>query len=468
MDLCKLTALELGELLRAGGCTREEALNAARADNLNAFIAVTRPSVPAGNHSPLAGVPMAYKDNICTKGLPTTCASKMLADFMSPYDATVVERLSWAGAVSLGKLNMDEFAMGGNGETSYFGPTRNPWDTRRTPGGSSSGSAAAVAAGQVWYTLGSDTGGSVRQPASYCGVTGFKPSYGGVSRYGLIAHASSLDQLGPIARSAADCAALLSIMGGKDPRDATSLDLPPAPPLDGDLRGKKVGILTECFAEGLDCQVAAAVEETAAVLRCRGAVVERCSLPALRYAVGIYSVLSPVEASSNLARFDGLRYGFHAEGCETSEELRRTSRTRGFGPEVQRRILLGTYLLSSEDEGEYYQKAQKARALLRQGYDELFARYDLLLTPTTPTTAPLLGGNSDPVAARLSDLYTIPVNLAGLPALSMPCGFDRLGLPMGAQLIGRRLGDWTILNAAHGYQLDTDWHRAVPWERGIS
>lgn len=450
MDLCKLTALELGALLSSGEITPEAALRAARPDELNAFISKAPSPAPACGHSPLAGVPMAYKDNICVKGQPATCGSKMLEHFVSPYDATVAERLRAAGAVSLGKLNMDEFAMGGTGESSYFGPTQNPWDTGRSPGGSSSGSAAAVAAGQVWYTLGSDTGGSVRQPAAYCGITGFKPTYGALSRYGLIAHASSLDQLGPTSRSAEDCAAVLTLLAGRDPRDATSLDLPPPPPLSGDLRGIKVGIIGECFAPGLSGEIARAVEEAAAVLRSRGAVTERCSLPALRYAPDTYVVLSTAEASSNLSRFDAPRYG---------------SRANSLGVEVRRRILLGTYFLSEEDGRDCYVRARRAQALLRAGFDALFDCYDFLLTPTTSTTAPLLGAAGNEEASRLCDSYTVSPNLAGLPALSMPCGFDGLGLPMGAQLIGPRLGDWAVLNAAHGYQLETNWHRAVPWDR---
>ncbi len=465
MDLCKLTALELGTALHSGDIRPEDALQAARPDHLNAFIVVNPNPGPGRGDSPLAGVPMAYKDNICVKGAATTCGSGLLADFTSPYDATVVERLTAAGAVSLGKLNMDEFAMGSSGESSYFGPTGNPWDSERTPGGSSSGSAAAVAAGQVWYTLGSDTGGSVRQPAAHCGITGFKPTYGVVSRYGLVAHASSLDQLGPITRSAADCAAVLDLLTGRDPRDSTSLPLPPIGALDGDLRGMKIGMPDECFAPGLDSQVARAIAETAAVLRARGASVECCSLPALAYAADTYVVLSTAEASSNLARFDTAGWGMGAAQWEGGRGLDRAARTRALGGEVKGRILLGTYFLSCEDGALCLARARKAQEMIRTGFDALFERYDLLLTPTVPTTAPLLGAAGNLETALLSDLYTVSPNLAGLPALSMPCGFDRLGLPMGAQLIGPRLGDRTVLNAAHGHQQETHWHRAVPWER---
>lgn len=447
MELRRLSALELGQLLTEHALSPADVQKAAAADTLNAFITgVPFPESTAEGSSPLAGVPMAYKDNLCTKGLPTTCGSKLLRDYVPSYDATVVERLTAAGAVSLGKLNMDEFAMGGTSETSHFGPTRNPWDPGRSPGGSSGGSAAAVAARQVWYALGTDTGGSVRQPAAYCGVTGLKPSYGRVSRYGLIAHASSLDQIGPIAPTAADCAAVLDLMGGKDPRDATSLDLPPVGPLDGDLRGRKIGLPAECFGPEVERDVAAAVLEAAQVLRTRGATVETCSIPELRYADAAYYVFSGAEASSNLARFHGPRYGDRAE----------------LGREVKQRILLGAFVLSAEGYEDYYLAAQRARALIRRAFAAIFERYDLLLTPTAPATAPLLG--LSPEERRSTDLYTVPANLAGLPALSMPCGFDSRGLPIGAQLMGPALGDALVLGAAHGYQLETDWHRKIPTE----
>ncbi|SBW07185.1 Glutamyl-tRNA(Gln) amidotransferase subunit A [uncultured Eubacteriales bacterium] len=445
-DLRRLSALELGQLLADCKLSLVDIQNTAANDTLNAFITrVPFPTAPMEGTSPLAGVPMAYKDNICTKDLPTTCGSKLLADFLPAYDATVVERLAAAGAVSLGKLNMDEFAMGSSGETSYFGPTKNPWDPARSPGGSSGGSAAAVAVRQVWYALGTDTGGSVRQPAAYCGVTGLKPSYGRVSRYGLVAHASSLDQIGPIAPTAADCAAVLDLISGNDPRDATSLDLPPIGTLSGDLRGRRIGLPVECFTEAVDVEVAAAVMEAAQVLKARGAKMEQCSIPELRHAAAAYYVLSSAEASSNLARFSGPRY---------------PSRTEGFGSEVKRRIMLGTFVLSAEGYEDYYREAQRTREALCHAFAAAFERYDLLLTPTTPTTAPLLGLTSE--ECRSCDLYTVPANLAGLPALSMPCGFDGHGLPVGAQLMGPALGDDLVLSAAHGYQLETTWHRNIP------
>ncbi len=474
MELHTLTALELGEKLRSGEVTRQEAveaalsrIRAAQGAN-NAFITVTDPPVPAaeGAVSPLAGVPMAYKDNICTKGVRTTCASRILGDFTPCYDATVAERLTAAGAVSLGKLNMDEFAMGSTSETSCFGAVKNPWDLTRAAGGSSGGAAAAVAAGEVWYAIGSDTGGSIRQPAAYCGVTGMKPTYGTVSRYGLIAYASSLDQMGPIARSAADCAAVLDIMMGKDVRDATSLDAPAGgllASLTGDLRGKRIGLPVDCLGEGLDPEVRAAVLAAAEVLKARGATVEEFALPVMEYVVPAYYIIACAEASSNLSRFDGVKYGWRAQDYGDLGELYAKTRTQGFGTEVKRRILLGTFVLSSGYYDAYYKKALQTKAVIKAAFDGAFTKYDLLLTPVAPTTAPKLGESlSDPLKMYLSDIYTVSVNLAGLPGLSMPCGFDQKGLPIGAQLIGPALGDAAVLNAAYGYQLDTDYHRQTP------
>ena len=474
MELHELTALELGEQLRTGQVTGREAaeaalarIRAAQPDN-NAFLTVIDSPAPAaeGAASPLAGVPMAYKDNICTKGVRTTCASKILGDFTPCYDATVVERLAAAGAVSLGKLNMDEFAMGSTSETSHFGPVKNPWDLTRVAGGSSGGAAAAVASREVWYAIGSDTGGSIRQPAAYCGVTGMKPTYGAVSRYGLIAYASSLDQMGPIAPSAADCAAVLDVMMGKDFRDSTSLDAPAGgllASLTGDLRGKKIGLPADCFGEGLDPQVRAAVLAAADVLKARGAIVEEFALPVMEYVVPAYYIIACAEASSNLSRFDGVKYGWRAQDYGDLGELYTKTRTQGFGAEVKRRILLGTFVLSSGYYDAYYKKALQTKAVIKAAFDDAFTKYDLLLTPVAPTTAPKLGESlSDPLKMYLSDIYTVSVNLAGLPALSMPCGFDPKGLPIGAQLIGPALGDAAVLNAAYGYQLDTDYHRRTP------
>ncbi len=479
MDLCELTALELSEKLRSGEVSQHEAIkaalmriDAAQPEN-NAFITVTdAPSLPAADlsASPLAGVPMAYKDNICTKGVKTSCASKILGSFKPPYDATVVERLSAAGAVSLGKLNMDEFAMGSTSETSFYGSIKNPWALDRVPGGSSGGAAAAVAAGEVWYAIASDTGGSIRQPAAYCGVTGMKPTYGTVSRYGLIAYASSLDQIGPLARSAADCAAVLDLIQGRDPRDGTSLDAPAGgllASLTGDVRGLRVGLPSDCFGEGLNQEVRAAVLAAAGVLKARGARVEEFSLPIMEYVVPAYYIVAAAEASSNLSRFDGVKYGWRASDYEDLSDLYLKTRTEGFGSEVKRRILLGTFVLSAGYYDAYYKKALQVKALIKEAFDRAFETYDLLLTPVTPTTAPRLGESlSDPLQMYLSDIYTVPVNLAGLPGLSMPCGFDCQGLPIGAQLIGPALGDGIVLNAAHAFQLETSYHRQTPARKG--
>ena len=473
MELYELTALELAQKLRTGEVKQQEVLDAARsriraAQPLNnAFITLTDPAPAAHlSPSPLAGVPMAYKDNICTKGVATTCASKILEGFVPCYDATVVERLTAAGAVSMGKLNMDEFAMGSTSETSHYGPVKNPWDLTRAAGGSSGGAAAAVAAGEVWYAIGSDTGGSIRQPAAYCGVTGMKPTYGTVSRYGLIAYASSLDQMGPIARSAADCAAVLDVIQGRDHRDGTSLGISAGgllSSLTGDLKGKKIGLPADCFGQGLDPEVRAAVLAAAEVLKARGAQVEEFALPVMEYVVPTYYIIACAEASSNLSRFDGVKYGWRAEDYGDLTDLYCKTRTQGFGAEVKRRVLLGTFVLSSGYYDAYYKKALQVKALIKKAFDQAFAKYNLLLTPVAPTTAPKLGESlTDPLKMYLSDIYTVSVNLAGLPALSMPCGFDGKGMPIGAQLIGPALGDGVVLNAAHAFQLDTSWHKKSP------
>ena len=485
MELWDYTALELGGLIQKGEVSPTQAAKAALArmgaeqGKNNAFVTtldeetvlkqaaeVERRLAAAEALSPLAGVPMALKDNICTKGVKTTCASKILGDFTPPYDATAAEKLKAAGGVLLGKLNMDEFAMGSTSETSYAGPVKNPWDLTRAAGGSSGGAAAAVAAGEVWYAIGSDTGGSIRQPAAYCGVTGMKPTYGTVSRYGLIAYASSLDQMGPIARSAADCAAVLDVIQGKDPRDGTSLDAPAGgllASLTGNLKGKKIGLPIDCFGEGLDPEVRAAVLAAAEVLKACGATVEEFALPVMEYVVPTYYIIAAAEASSNLSRFDGVKYGWRAESYETLGDLYTMTRTQGFGTEVKRRILLGTFVLSSGYYDAYYKKALQVKAVIKKAFDEAFTKYDLLLTPVAPTTAPKLGESlSDPLKMYLSDIYTVSVNLAGLPALSMPCGFDGKGMPIGAQLIGPPLGDGMVLNGAHAFQQETDWHKKAP------
>ncbi|MEA4953907.1 MAG: Asp-tRNA(Asn)/Glu-tRNA(Gln) amidotransferase subunit GatA [Pseudoflavonifractor sp.] len=478
MELCELTALELGAALRAGEVSSADVMEAARGriracqPENNAFITVTAYSGLRGESAdgPLAGVPMALKDNICTRGVMTSCASKMLGGFQPPYDATVAEKLTRAGAVCLGKLNMDEFAMGSTSETSFYGTVKNPWDLTRAPGGSSGGAAAAVAAGEVWYAIGSDTGGSIRQPASYCGVTGMKPTYGTVSRYGLIAYASSLDQMGPIARSAADCAAVLDVIQGKDVKDGTSLEGSYGTllrSLTGDVKGLRIGLPAQCFGDGLDPEVRQAVLAAADVLRNRGAMVEEFSLPIMEYVVPAYYIIACAEASSNLSRFDGVKYGWRAEGYEDLTDLYRKTRTEGFGEEVKRRILLGTFVLSTGYYDAYYKKALQVKALIQRAYHEAFQKYDVLLTPVAPTTAPKLGESlSDPLKMYLSDIYTVPLNLAGLPGISIPCGFDSKGLPIGVQLIGPALGDGVILNAAHAFQLETDFHQKTPARKG--
>jgi len=482
MELSQLTALELGAAIKKGEVSVREAAQAAldavsaRDGELNAFITVTAgralertEKLQAGvkdAQSPLYGVPMAIKDNICTKGVKTSCASKILGNFTPPYEATVVERLASAGAVSLGKLNMDEFAMGSTSETSFYGPVKNPWDLERVPGGSSGGAAAAVAAGMGWYAVGSDTGGSIRQPASYCGVTGMKPTYGAVSRYGLIAYASSLDQIGPLCRDAADCAAVLDVLQGKDPRDGASLDGQYGgllTGLTGHVKGLKIGLPVDCFGDGLDGEVRSAVLAAADVLKGRGAEIVELSFPVMEYVVPAYYIIAAAEASSNLSRFDGVKYGWRAEGYEGLKDLYCKTRTQGFGSEVKRRILLGAFVLSSGYYDAYYKKALQAKAVIKEAFDRAFEQCDLLLTPVAPTTAPKLGESlSDPLQMYLSDVYTVSVNLAGLPGLSMPCGFDSKGLPIGAQLIGPHFGESKILNAAHAFQLDTDWHKRAP------
>ena len=485
-EILNLTALQLGAAIRKGEVSPVEATRAAleqiearKVDN--AFTALTAETalrraeavgkkIAAGElTAPLAGVPLGIKDNICTKGVSTTCASKILTGFEPPYDATLVEKLDALGAVSLGKLNMDEFAMGSTTETSFYGPTHNPWDTGRVPGGSSGGAAAAVAARSCWYAIGSDTGGSIRQPAASCGVTGIKPTYGTVSRYGLIAYASSLDQMGPLARDAADCAAVLDAVMGKDPRDGTSLDVPAGGLLDGltgDMRGMKIGIPADCFGDGLDPEVKKSVLSVADVLKARGAELVEFTFPVMEYVVPTYYIIAAAEASSNLSRFDGVKYGWRAEGYEDLTDLYSKTRTEGFGAEVKRRILLGTFVLSSGYYDAYYKKALQVKGLIKQAFDDAFGKCDLMLTPVAPTTAPKIGESlSDPLQMYLSDIYTVSVNLAGLPGLSMPCGFDSKGMPIGAQLIGPALGEAKVLNAAHAFQLDTDYHKQSPVEK---
>jgi aspartyl-tRNA(Asn)/glutamyl-tRNA(Gln) amidotransferase subunit A len=443
---------------------------------LNAFISIeSEPALAAaqaadalrasGKAGPLTGLPIAHKDIFCAAGSRTTCGSRMLANFVSPYDATVVAKLKQAGVVVLGKTNMDEFAMGSSNETSYFGPVHNPWNLKMVPGGSSGGSAAAVAARLVPAATATDTGGSIRQPAALCGVTGLKPTYGRVSRYGMIAFASSLDQAGVIATSAADAALLLGAMAGFDPRDSTSVDLPVPDYVAGlgrPIKGLKIGLLKEFFGNGLDPAIEALLRTAISQLTAAGAEFREVSLPNLPLSVPTYYVVAPAECSSNLARFDGVRFGYRCENPRDLKDLYERSRGEGFGAEVKRRIITGTYVLSAGYFDAFYIKAQKVRQLIAQDFARAFGEVDLVLGPTTPTPAFELGAKtSDPVTMYLNDIYTIGANLAGLPAISVPCGFSEQ-LPVGLQLIGPHFSEERLLNAAHAYQRETDWHTQVP------
>ena len=441
------------------GETRERALaQARRADERRA----------RGDAGPLTGIPVAFKDIYCTKGIRTTCGSKMLETFVSPYDAHVVEQFERAGGVMLGKCNMDEFAMGSSNENSHFGPVRNPWDRRRVPGGSSGGAAAAVAARMAPAATGTDTGGSVRQPAAFSGVCGLRPTYGLVSRYGLVAFASSLDQAGPIARSAADLAVLLNFMAGFDARDSTSLERPKedySGSLDVDIKGLRIGLPREYFGDGIESGVRKAVETAVAWFKSQGARTVELDLPHTRLAVPAYYVIAPAEASSNLSRFDGVRYGHRASGYSDLVDMYCRTRAEGFGNEVKQRILVGTYVLSHGYYDAYYLQAQKVRRLIALDFEKAFNEVDLICGPTAPTTAFALGAKTaDPVQMYLGDIFTIPAPLAGLPALSIPCGFDSAGLPIGLQLMGKHFSERVLLGAAHRYQLASDWHRRVPKE----
>jgi len=464
----KISSVELATLF----LDRIERLNPA----LNAFITLDREKSLAmaraaderlarGEGGPLTGIPLAHKDIFCAEGWLTTCGSKMLSNFVSPYDATVIERCKAAGTVTLGKTNMDEFAMGSSNETSFYGPVRNPWDQAAVPGGSSGGSAAAVSARLTPAATGTDTGGSIRQPAALCGLTGLKPTYGVVSRWGMIAFASSLDQAGPMAKSAEDCALLLNAMAGFDARDSTSLDRPAedyARDLGKPLAGLRIGLPREFFAEGLSADVAQAVEAALVEYRRLGATTVEVSLPNMKLSVPAYYVIAPAEASSNLSRFDGVRYGHRAPQYGDLIDMYCKSRAQGFGAEVKRRILIGTYVLSHGYYDAYYLQAQRIRRLIATDFSAAFKSCDLIMGPTSPTTAFRLGEKAaDPVQMYLSDIYTIAVNLAGLPGMSLPCGFAG-GLPVGLQIIGDYFGETRMLNAAHQYQLATDWHIRRP------
>ena len=442
---------------------------------LNAFITVCDESAldqaraadaarANGEAGALLGIPMAHKDIFCTQGISTTCGSRMLQNFVSPYDATVVERFKAAGAVTLGKTNMDEFAMGSSNENSFFGPVRNPWDTNRVPGGSSGGSAAAVAAGLCAMATGTDTGGSIRQPASFCGITGFKPSYGRVSRWGMIAFASSLDQAGTLCQSAEDAALMMNVMAGLDSKDSTSIDRDVedyTATLDDSLDGLKIGIPRQHFAQGLNAEVEQAIRDALKEYEKLGASIREIDLPNNHLSVSAYYVVAPAEASANLSRYDGVRYGYRCENPLDLEDMYKRSRSEGFGDEVKRRIMVGTYALSAGYYDAYYRKAQKIRRLIKNDFDAAFEEVDIIVGPTSPHTAFELGAKSDPVAMYLEDIYTIAVNLAGLPAISIPGGMVN-GLPIGMHLVGSDFAEARVLNIAHQFQQQTDWHCYKP------
>ena len=474
MSLLDLTALELGAAIKKGETTAVEAAESCFArmkemePEVHAFINLdeeramdqakkVQKEIEEGKLTgPLAGVPVAVKDNICTKGLATTCGSRMLEHFVPPYDAFAARKLKEAGMVILGKANMDEFAMGSTTETSWYGVTRNPRNTQHVPGGSSGGSCAAVAAGECFAALGSDTGGSIRQPSSFCGVTGIKPTYGTVSRQGLVAYGSSLDQIGPIGKDVADCAALLQVIAGHDPGDSTSLEREPwdfSESLKGDGAGLRVGLPRDYFGEGLDEDVRRAVLQVAENLKEQGAAVEEFDLGLVPYAIPAYYVIASAEASSNLSRFDGVKYGFRAEGEEGLHDMYKKTRSQGFGPEVKRRIMLGSFVLSSGYYDAYYLKALRTKALIKQAFDKAFERFDVILAPAAPTTAPRLGESlQDPLKMYLGDIYTVSVNLAGLPAICLPCGADKEGLPIGVQMIADCFGEEKMIQVARAWE----------------
>lgn len=474
VDILELSAVALGKKIQAGEVTAVQAMEAVlsrigqKEDELRCYVTVDKEGaikraeavqkrIEAGQLTGLlAGVPAAVKDNMCTAGMRTTCSSRILENFVPVYSSEAVLNLERAGAVLIGKTNMDEFAMGSTTETSAFGVTKNPWDTSRVPGGSSGGSAAAVAAEECFFALGSDTGGSIRQPASFCGVTGMKPTYGTVSRYGLIAYGSSLDQIGPLCKDVTDCAVILEAIASHDVKDSTSVareeyDFTSA--LQEDVRGMRIGIPRDYFSEGLDSGVAAACRAAAQVLAEKGAFVEEFDLGLVEYAIPAYYVIAAAEASSNLERFDGVKYGLRAQDYEGLHDMYKKTRSEGFGAEVKRRIMLGSFVLSSGYYDAYYLKALRTKALIKKAFDRAFESYDMILGPVAPTTALKLGESlSDPIKMYLGDIYTISVNLAGLPGISLPCGMDENGLPVGLQLIGDSFGEKKLLRAAYTYE----------------
>jgi len=481
-DLNALTLREASSLLAGRDVSSVELTQAVldridRVDpNVKAFVTVTADvaleqarkadaRIASGDGRALTGVPMMLKDNLCTTGIATTCSSRMLEDFVPTYDAEVTRRLCDEGAVLVGKGNLDEFAMGSSTENSAFHPTMNPWDLERVPGGSSGGPAAAVAAGECLFALGSDTGGSIRQPAALCGVVGLKPTYGLVSRYGLIAFASSLDQIGPLTREVTDAAMVLNVIAGHDPRDSTSIDTEPPDytrGLGAGIKGLRVGVPEEYFVEGIDPEVERSVRDAVQVLADLGAEVEETSLPHSSYAMAIYYIIAPSEASANLARYDGVKYGYSATDAASMWDALAKTRQEGFGPEVKRRIMLGTYALSAGYFDAYYLKAQKARTLIRREFEEAFQRFDVLASPTSPSVAFKLGDKmDDPVQMYLNDIFTQPANIAGIPAISVQGGMVD-GLPVGLQLMGPHMGEETLLRTAHAYEQATDWHTRFP------
>ncbi len=474
MDLEKMTALELAEKIKQRQISVLDGVKTVFAEiekkenRIHAYLDIYKKEAYARARQvekgiaegiytgPLAGVPVAVKDNICVRGKKTTCASRMLENFVPPYQAEAVSRLEQAGMIVIGKTNMDEFAMGSTTETSAYGITRNPWNTDHVPGGSSGGSCAAVAAGEAYLALGSDTGGSIRQPSSFCGVTGVKPTYGTVSRYGLIAYASSLDQIGPIGKNTADCAALLEVIAGRDPKDSTSLDrkdLDFSGAMDQKITGMKFGIPKEYLAKGLDGEVKNSFMEALKILTGQGAIVEFFSVDTMEYMIPAYYIIASAEASSNLERFDGVKYGYRAADYEGLHDMYYRTRTEGFGEEVKRRIMLGSFVLSSGYYDAYYLKALRAKALICQEFDRAFEKYDVILAPAAPHTAPKIGESlKDPLSMYLGDIYTVAVNLCGLPAISVPCGMDSKGLPIGIQMIGNRFEEKKIFRSAAAFE----------------
>ena len=481
MEILSCTAVEIGRKIREKELTAVEATQAVLdqidrvEDTVHAYVTVDKEGalkkaaeiqkkIENGELTgPLAGVPVAIKDNMCTEGMLTTCSSKILYNFVPTFTAEAVKRLEDAGAVIIGKTNMDEFAMGSTTETSAYGVTRNPWNPEHVPGGSSGGSCAAVAAGETFYALGSDTGGSIRQPSSFCGVTGIKPTYGTVSRWGLIAYGSSLDQIGPVAKDVTDCATILEVISAHDPKDSTSVERETdfTSALVDDVKGMRIGIPRDYLGEGLDPEVKEAILNAAKVLEEKGAIVEQFDLSLVEYAIPAYYVIASAEASSNLSRFDGVKYGYRAEEYEGLHNMYKKSRSEGFGPEVKRRIMLGSFVLSSGYYDAYYLKALRTKALIKKAFDDAFAKYDVILGPAAPYTAPKLGESlSDPIQMYLGDIYTISVNLAGLPGMTVPCGMDSKGLPIGLQLIGDCFKEKNIIRA--GFAFEQSHTRTMP------